>query len=174
MDLVARESGTDHGAYVQTFTREMIQQYLDRADLTYLRDNHGDFRVDFAHDDDLGCAPSFWLMAVGTHDEIYGIEARSTRRFGRDQWDWALFAVNEWNKRMRYPKAYFYVSDPDTDRTGEIRLEQYTDLEEGAHQDLVDNLTYSIMSGAMRFWTWLNQESVQYRLASIPEDHLDG
>lgn len=159
---------------VQRFSRAMIRRYLDRASLAYLRDNHDDFRVDFAYDDDLNCAISFWLMAVGQHEEIYGIEARSTRRFPAETTDWCLLVVNEWNKRMRYPKAYFYLADGDRGRTGEIRLEQYTDLETGVHQDLLDSLTYTVMGGAMRFWSWLNEQAMQYTLTAGGDDRLDG
>jgi Putative bacterial sensory transduction regulator len=153
----------------------MIKRYLEQADFTYLRDGRNDFRVDFAHDDDISCAPSFWFMAVGRQEEIYGIEGRSTRRFPREMWEWTLFIVNEWNRKMRYPKAYFHVSDAENDRTGEIRLEQYFDLEKGIHQDLFDALSHTAVSGSMRFWSWLNDQFAQYTLmASADEDRLDG
>jgi hypothetical protein len=159
---------------VQKFTRAMIKRYLDTQGLSYLRDTPGDFRVDFAYDDDLGCAISFWLMAVGQREEIFGLEARSTKRFSRDSWDWALFLVNEWNKRMRYPKAYFLVADPETDKTGEIRLEQYLDLERGIHQDLFDSTVYTMMGGATRFWSWLKEQSFQRHIALASDSKLDG
>jgi len=160
---------------VRVFSRDMIRRYLDSQGLAYLRDSAGDFRVDFAHDDDLDCAISFWIMAVGAEEEILGVEARSTRRFSRDSWDWALYIVNEWNKRMRYPKAYFFVGDPQEDRTGEIRLDQYVDLEKGVHQDLLDNMVFTIMGGATRFWAWLKEQSLQRQFAYAPEDtRLDG
>lgn len=176
-EVVDEQKPDDHEApptQVQPFTRTMIKQYLDRANLTYLRDEHGDFRVDFAYDDDLDCATSFWLMATGAQEEIYGIEARSTRRFSSDRWDWCLLMVNEWNARMRYPKAYFHAPDTANGKTGEIRLEQYTDLEKGVHQELLDSLTYTVMGGAMRFWSWLNDQPVQQPLTAPIEDRLDG
>jgi hypothetical protein len=161
-------------APVRTFTRDMIRRYLDGQGLAYLRDAAGDFRVDFAHDDDLDCAISFWVMAVGSQGEILGVEARSTKRFPRENWDWALYVVNEWNKRMRYPKAYFFVSDPDEDRTGEIRLDQYVDLEKGVHQELFDSIVFTIMGGATRFWSWMKEQSLQRHLAFAPDNRLDG
>lgn len=169
-----RQENEPSRSTVQRFTRTMIRRYLDRTELDYLRDTHDDFRVDFAYDDDLNCALSFWLMAVGQQDEIYGIEARSTRRFPGETWDWCLLVVNEWNKRMRYPKAYFYVADAEQGRTGEIRLEQYTDLEKGVHQDLLDSLTYTVMGGAMRFYSWLNDQAMQYTLTAPTDDRMDG
>src|SRR5438270_2317091 len=72
--LEADDAPDEAAIQVHNFGRSMIKRYLDRAGLNYLRDVQGDFRVDFAHDDDLGCAISFWLMAVGTREEIYGIE----------------------------------------------------------------------------------------------------
>lgn len=159
---------------IQRFSRTMIQRYLDRAGLSYIREPHGDFLVDFDHDEELNCALTFVLMAVGNDDEIYGIEARSSRRFPEDLWDWCLYTVNEWNKRMRYPKAFFLLTDGDHGRVGEIRLEQYTDLSRGAHQELIDNLTYSIMGGATRFWAWLDEQAKHYRLAMARDDRLDG
>jgi hypothetical protein len=159
---------------VAPFTRDMIKSYLDTRGLSYLRDAPGDFRIDFAHDDDLGCATSFWLMATGQREEIFGIEARSTRRFSRDSWDWALYLVNEWNKRMRYPKAYFLVADPESDKTGEIRLEQYIDLEKGIHAALLDHLIDTMMGGATRFWTWLAEQNLQRHMALVADDKLDG
>lgn len=159
---------------VQPFTRAMIRRYLETAKLSYLRDGDGDFRVDFAHDDDLECSVSFWLTASGGHDEIFGVEARSTRRFTREMWEWCLYVSNEWNMEMRYPKAYFYTTDADTAKTGEIRLEHYTDLEEGVHQELLDNLTAGVMRGSMRFWTWLSEQTVRYSIGYPSVDRLDG
>jgi hypothetical protein len=170
----AREQKRVTKSSVQKFNREMIKRSLESQGLSYLRDAAGDFRVDFAYDDDLACAVSFWLMAVGQQDEIFGLEARSTKRFARDNWDWALFLVNEWNKRMRYPKAYFLATDPETDRTGEIRLEQYMDLEKGIHQELFDNLVYTMMGGATRFWSWMKEENLQRHIALATDSKLDG
>lgn len=158
---------------VLPFSREMIRSYLDRAKLTYRRDKREDFRVDLEHDKDLRCAPSFWLTASGAEEEIYGIEARSNRRFPRDMWDWCLYVVNEWNKRMRYPKAYLYVPDPESGVTGEIRLEEYTDLEYGTHQEFVDHLTATIMGGAVRFWAWLDEQALEFALISASDDQMD-
>lgn len=173
-DEEASEDGVEDRLQVQPFSRSLIQRYLDGAELTYLVDMQGDFRVDFAYDDEIAAAVSFWLMASGREGEIYGIEARSTRRFSRDSWEWCLYVVNEWNKRMRYPKAYLYVPDEEQGKTGEIRLEQYTDLEHGAHQELVDSLTATVMGGAMRFWSWLREQYLQYTLARNSDDKLDG
>jgi Putative bacterial sensory transduction regulator len=159
----------------RVFSREMIKRYLDGQGLTYLRDAPGDFRVDFAHDDDLDCALSFWIMAVGADDEILGVEARSTRRFSRESWDWALYVVNEWNKRMRYPKAYFFVAEPHEDKTGEIRLDQYVDLEKGIHQQLFDSIVFTVMGGATRFWGWMKEQNLQRHFAYVSEENrLDG
>ena len=170
----SREQELVSASPVQRFTRDMIRHYLDGQGLTYLRDIPGDFRLDFAYDDDLGCATSFWLMAVGQHEEIFGLEARSTKRFSRDSWDWALYLVNEWNKKMRYPKAYFLVANPETDKTEEIRLEQYIDLEKGVHQELFDSLVFTIMGGATRFWTWLKEQNLQRQMALATDNKLDG
>jgi|SRR5947209_14918265 len=159
---------------VKQFSRDMIRGYLDRADLTYLRDVREDFRVDFAHDDDLDCAVSFWLMAVGERGEIYGIEGRSTRRFPRETWDWCLLVVNEWNKRMRYPKAYLYAVEGEEAKTGEIRLEQYFDFDKGVHQGLVDSMTATTMGAAMRFWAWINEQAAHTALAARSDSRLDG
>src|SRR5947209_4714601 len=145
----------------------MIGGYLDGRQLAYRRDSSGDFQVDFAHDDELGCATTFLFMAVGQNDEIFGIEARSNRRFSEDAWDWAMFLVNEWNKRMRYPKAYFMLSDRDQSRTGEIRLEQYLDLERAIHQDLFDSIVFTTMGAATRFWSWVNEQPLQRQTRPI-------
>ena len=169
-----REDSVVSASPVQMFTRDTIKRYLDHQGLTYLRDAAGDFRLDFAYDDDLGCATSFWLMAVGQQEEIFGLEARSTKRFSRDSWDWALYLVNEWNKRMRYPKAYLFVGDPQSDKTGEIRLEQYIDLEKGIHQELFDSLVHTMMGGATRFWTWMKEQNLQRQMALAADNKLDG
>lgn len=170
----SREQEHISAAPVLKFTRDTIKRYLDAQGLTYLRDAPGDFRLDFAYDDDLGCATSFWLMAVGQHEEIFGLEARSTRRFARDSWDWCLYLANEWNKKMRYPKAYFLVADPESDKTGEIRLEQYIDLEKGIHQELLDSVIFTMMGGATRFWSWLKEQNLQRQIALAADSKLDG
>jgi len=143
---------------VQKFDHTMIEKYLKNRELKYLRDSEGDYRVDFAYDEDTGCEMTVWLIASGRNHEIYSVLVLSDKAIPKSDWGKAAMLCNTWNKERRWPKAYLFVRDPATDMRGEIRLEQQIDLEQGIHQELFNDFTNTMILGSFLFWEWAHKE----------------
>jgi len=143
---------------VQRFDHTVIEKYLKGRDLKYLRDSEGDYRIDFAYDEDTGCELTVWLIASGQHNEIYEVLVISDKRIPKSDWEKIIMLCNTWNRERRWPKAYLYVRDSATDTIGHIRLEQQIDLEQGIHQELFNDFTNTIILGAFLFWEWAHKE----------------
>jgi putative sensory transduction regulator len=143
---------------VETFNRGMIEKYLKANDLRFLKDEDGDFVVDFAYDEDCGCELSFRLLAEGQQSEIYVIRAMADKRIQKADWGRAIMLCNTWNMERRWPRSYLYVRDQSKDTTGGIVLEEQIDLEKGIHQELLDHYTDTVMSAAYSFWQWAHKE----------------
>lgn len=143
-------------AVVQRFTRDMIENYLRSKNLRFLRDNDGDFAVEFGYDADTGCELTFLLMAAGKQSQIYSILVRSDKHIGRADFGKMVMLCNTWNKDKRWPKAYLTVNDANTN--GSILLEGQVNFETGIHQEFLDDFTLTIIAAAFEFWKWLHQE----------------
>ncbi len=143
---------------VQKFTRDMIEKHLRARNLHFLRDSDGDFCVEFARDADSGRELTMWLMAQGKNQDIYTIRIDADRPFTRNDWGRAMMLCNTWNCDKRWPKAYLYVRDWEKDQVGEIKLEDNVDLGVGVHQELLDDITSTIFTGACLFWEWMAKE----------------
>ena len=139
---------------VRALDRSMIEHCLRSDNLRFLRDNDGDFRVEFGYDEETGCEVTFSLSVVGPKSEVYSIVAFSDRRVPTYEWDRALRLCNQWNEERRWPKAYLYMRD----NIGNIILEQQIDLEEGIHQELLDDFTRTAIVSSIQFWRWAHQE----------------
>ena len=137
------------------FDRSMIEKHLKSEELYYLVDSEGGYRVDFEdHDNSLGCDLTAWLGEV---EEVLSIFIGSTRQFPKREWGRAIMLCNTWNKENPGPKA-FLDTNPDTDTTGSIVLRQSYDLEQGIHQELLDDFITVTIGAAIAFWEWAHQE----------------
>ena len=145
-------------AIVQTFARGQIEKYLRKMELKFLQDSDGDFLVQFGYDDDYGCEITVYMMAAGKRSDVYSIRINSDKRIPKRDWGQALMLCNTWNKERRWPKAYLSVRDPNNDTTASISLEFDIDLEQGIHQELLDDLTGTIIAGGCQFWEWAHKE----------------
>ncbi len=143
---------------VQKFDRSMIERYLKSRNLKYLVDSDGDYRVEFAYDESVGCGLKVLLIAAGPRHQIYQIVVLSDKRIPQKDWARAVMACNTWNKEKRWPKAYLYVADPSKDTVGMIMLEGQIDLEKGIHQELFNDFTDTIIATATSFWKWAHTE----------------
>lgn len=139
---------------VQRFNRTMIENCLRANQLRFLRDNDGDFRVEFGYNEKYGCEISFSLSVAGSQNDVYSIIAISDKRIPRHDWAKAVTICNEWNAQKRWPKAYLHVRDVATETYGAILLEQDIDLEPGVHQELLDHFTLTAFATSMSFWEW--------------------
>src|SRR5579883_3502039 len=148
-------------AEVQSFSRKMIQNYLDSTDLRYLINREGDFIIEFAYDAEIDAELTFSLLAGGTNNQIYVITCHSNKRYGREEWPRIVYLCNRWNAERRWPKAYLYVKDPKVDQEGVILLEEQLDLEKGVHQELLSDFTETVISAGSKFWIWFKDYGVR-------------
>lgn len=143
---------------IKKFDRRMIKNFLDKAELNYFTDKDGDFTINFAYDEELGCELSFWFIVTGSNDEIYQVLISSDKDIPKSQWARVLMLCNTWNEEMRWPKVYLHIDDIDNDTTGNILLEEQIDLEQGIHQELLNDYTETILSTSFQFWKWMHEE----------------
>src|SRR6185312_13136494 len=125
---------------VRSFDRSMIESCLRTNQMKFLRDNDGDFRVEFGFDDEMGCELTISLAAAGQQHDIFSMLIFTDKRIPNWDWNRVIQVCNEWNDTRRWPKAYLHVRDT-SDSTAGILLEQSIDLEHGIHQELFDDLT---------------------------------
>jgi hypothetical protein len=143
---------------VQKFTRDLIANYLRRRGLKFLVDSDGDFLVQFAYSETIGCELSMLLMAAGPRGDVYAIRLLSNKRIPKEERDRILRLCNTWNSARRWPKAYLHIPDSSPDAPGEIRLEADLCLEKGVHQELLDDFTDTILLAGHAFWEWAHKE----------------
>jgi len=136
---------------VEKFSHEMVEKVLKAHNWKYFVDNDGDFRVDFAYDEDTGCEVGFYCIITGSKKQIYSVRVHSSTRIKKTDWDRVLFLCNTWNETKRWPKAYLHVRDREKDSTGVVYLEEQIDLEPGIHQELLDDFTVTVFTGGNSF-----------------------
>ncbi len=145
-------------AIVKQFDRSMIEQFLKSTGLRYLRDNDGDFIVQFGYDTDRGNEITVMLLASGTKSNIFAIYAESSTIIQPQDVDRAIRMCNTWNADKRWPKAYLRMRQDAGRSYGRIVLEGQLDLEKGVHQELFDDFTGTIIATANAFWEWAHKE----------------
>jgi putative sensory transduction regulator len=143
---------------VQRFDRSMIERFLVSTKLRYLRDNDGDFVVQFGFDTDRGNEMTFMLMTGGSQGQIYAIYGESSNVIQAQDVDRAIRMCNMWNTEKRWPKAYVRMRQDAGRSYGRIMLEGQLDLEKGIHQELFDDYTSTIFATASSFWEWAHKE----------------
>lgn len=137
---------------VRAFDRSMIKSFLDERDWRYLTDKEGDFRVDFGDDGTRGCELTVWFNAEGQNDQLLVVRVYSDKQIPRSDWGQVLMFCNTWTKEKRWPRAYLYASDPDSDARGQIVLDHHIDLSPGVHQELLDDWCITVLTTADDFW----------------------
>lgn len=143
---------------VKAFNREMIETFLKSNELTFDLDPDGNISFGFPEDEKTGCALQIWLIVAGENEDVYDIRIYSDRKIAKKDWSEAIIACNEWNDIKRWPKAYFHISDPDSDTEGRVVCEGDIDLQAGIHQELFDDFTLTIITRAQAFWEWMHTE----------------
>lgn len=143
----------------ENFSHAMIEAFLEEDGLHYLRDQDGDFIVQFGYDDEIDGHPRFLLAVGGADHEQYCLRGDTFRRITRIDFDRVLRLCNEWNAHYKMPKVYFEVDDPNLSTTGRVVCEQWIDLEVGIRQELVNHLTSTFFSACFGFWRWLERQN---------------
>lgn len=143
---------------VKQFDRSMIENYLKKKDLNFLRDRDGDFIVNFSYDEDIGCETSVFFMVAGDKNNIYTVQVLPDKVIPKSQWGNALMLCNTWNKERRWPKVFLNIENLENDTTAKIFLQENIDLGEGIHQELLDDYTETVLVAAIEFLKWMHKE----------------
>ena len=143
-------------AAVQKFDRTMIEKFMQSHQLRYLVDSDGNYILEIDYTEKMGCAIKNFLSIDGVNKDVYRIISVSDRRIAKGEWGKAVLLCNTWNMERLYQKAYLRIRDNDT--FGTIVLENSLDLEQGIHQELLDDFTMITLSGAIVFWEWTHKD----------------
>jgi hypothetical protein len=142
---------------VQKFVPSMMEEYLKGKDLKYMVDHDGDYRVEFAHDSECDCELTVWLIAGGPQKDVYCVRVNTDKHIPQRDWGKAVLVCNQWNKERRWPKAFLYYKDSDSEM-GDILLEGQIDLEQGVHRELFNDFTDTVIATSFQFWKWAHEE----------------
>lgn len=151
---------------VEPFSHAMIESFLEHDGLHYLRDQEGDFVVQFSFDEEIKGHPRFLLAISGDDQEQYCLRGDTLQRIDRPDWNRTLSLCNEWNAQYKMPKVYLQIDDPSTSTSARVVCEQWVDLEVGVHQDLVNHLTRTFLGACFGFWRWLVRQNEINELGS--------
>jgi len=155
--------------FVESFGHAMIEAFLDEDGLHYLRDQDGDFIVQFGYDEEINGHPRFLMAVSGDDQEQYCLRGDTLRRVPRAERDRVLGLCNEWNAHYKMPKVYLEIEDPNSPATGRVVCEQWLDLEPGLPQELLNHLTSTFFSSCFGFWRWLERQDALHALGDPPE-----
>jgi hypothetical protein len=145
-------------ATVQPFNTGMIETCFKQRGIKYLVDSESNLMIHWGYDEATGCSMNLHFSAQGSKKHIYAITVIAEKPVPKSEWGRAMMICNTWNKDKRFGKAYLYVNDPANDATGMIVFDNHMDLEEGIHQELLNDLTFTIMAAANDFWEWAHKE----------------
>jgi hypothetical protein len=144
-------------ATVQPFSYSMIEAFLSSRGYRFLRDQDNDFILQFRYDDETDSELTFYLMVQGQRRDIYCILCHSTKRIASEDWARVIMLCNTWNLERRWPKAYLRVNEQQSH--GEVILEENLDLEQGIHQELLNDFSATAIAASFAFWKWMHQDN---------------
>jgi hypothetical protein len=137
----------------------MIVGFLRHNGLRYEQTPDGDFVVPFGFIEEADCELTMVLHAAGDDGTTYVIGFFTHKLISRENWPQALVRCNTWNQKYRWPTAYLWTSVPGNDNAGEIVLAENLNLAAGIHAELLDDLTSTVLRGAVEFWSWMNSQT---------------
>ncbi len=132
------------------FTRDMVEAHLRAHDVHFLRDEDGDFRVDFTSDERPGTI-TVWLIAHGPEDTMYTISGSASGAPQPSTRAETVARCNTWNQEHIWPKAFVV----DHGREWRIGVSADLPLGPGIHRELFDEFTRRVIGGILEFWGWL-------------------
>lgn len=129
---------------IERFNRVLIERFLREERLAYFVDREGDFHVDFRRDDS-GTTTSITLLDDGPDRDIYVVRAVSSMALPSTQRARAEQFAAEWNRTMRWPKAFPVV---DVDAGIHIIGESSWKLSSGINWSLFRELTLTALAAS--------------------------
>ncbi len=150
--MMADKPGSQRRLGVQPFSREMVQDHLDRMELKFVTDDDGDFTVDFGLNDEEEILLRVLMSAEGPNEDIFVIRGVTNLMVPKTLWPKVMAGCNQWNQERRYPKAYLFVPENEETLFGTIHLEGQFPLGAGVTQPLVDELITTLVQTSFAFW----------------------
>jgi hypothetical protein len=142
--------------FVEPLSKSMVEKFLKSTSWRYLVDRDGDYLLQFGHSNNWGCDLDIYLTIAGQRSDVLSMYATPGHRIPSERWAEALVTCNEWNLEKRWPKAAFRAGDS-RDATGSFFLQLALDLEQGVHQELLDDTITVFISGADSFCRWAHE-----------------
>jgi len=141
---------------VETFSRAMIEKFLAAAGLSFTLDSDG-YLVKTEFVDAAGCDVMWLLAARGDNQEILTLGAILQRRIPDERWTEAVAACNQWNLDNSWPMVSLNT-DVGTHNAGKFITKLVLDLEQGIHQELLDDTIAVFIAAVGVFAKWVREQ----------------
>jgi hypothetical protein len=128
--------------------RDAIASYVERRSLQHREHELGHvvaFGLDAAN------AATVTVLLAAPDDAAVSVEAAGPAPVDRDQWNAALWTLNEWNATVRVPKAVLLTSEDDA-AVAHIVLQAWLPFDDALPSTVVDVFLDTAISGACLFW----------------------
>lgn len=141
---------------IETFGRPMIERFLREQQLAFLVDQDGDFHVRFAANEELP-ALTAQLSAQGPDGQVYSVHVTTPSVFAQATRPRLDQFASEWNRTMRWPRAYTAA-----DMHSGVRLVGDANwlLTDGIHWQLFETLSSNALSTSFEMFTKLGANSL--------------
>lgn len=129
--------------------RDAIASYVERRSLQHREHELGHvvaFGLDGAN------AATVTVLLAAPDDVAVSFEAAGPAPVDREQWDAALWTLNEWNATVRVPKAVLLASEDDAAAVAHIVLQAWLPFDDALPSTVVDVFLDTAISGACLFW----------------------
>ncbi|GAC1374674.1 MAG: hypothetical protein NVSMB32_17740 [Actinomycetota bacterium] len=143
---------------VVPFTQDLVESLLRSEKLRFLRDQDGNFMLEFQRSDETGCDLRYWIIADGTNKTILSMSCMTDVEFPRSEWGRMFLLCNTWNADRRWPKAFLSLQDFKTSESARLVCEFQVDLQAGCFAELLKDTIDTMLSSSYQFWTWLHME----------------
>lgn len=144
-------------AEVEPFHRGMVEAWAKSLGIIYATDDDGDILMMFEAHAQRPFAVTFMFVSQFEPSVVYGLRSSSEYDVPPERWGDATLLCNSWNRIQRFPKAYLETSE-EHGGAAWIRLEYDVPLNSGAHQQLVDDVSNTMLGGTFAFWEWALHE----------------
>jgi hypothetical protein len=138
---------------VRPFNNERIIAHMKKYERRYFTDSEGDIMLRFTGE---GIQFACFVMAKGENDEILAMLAFPEKEYDRSQWAACMDACNNWNSSHRWPATYLRISE--SDNRADVCCEFNVDLEQGVHQELLDDMINTFIAATIEFLKWMRDD----------------
>jgi hypothetical protein len=141
---------------IQELSPSMVENFLNEWELSFTKDDDGDYVAGFEHD--YWGAILVYLMLRGERKEVYIIRSTCRKTIPKSGWGKTMMVCNTWNRTRFLPKACLHVDEDSADSEGSIMLQWGIDLEAGTYQEFLNYFSQQVFNQIQDFWIWAHEE----------------